>query len=217
MNGDPFSSPDPDPGDAFRPEDLFREAEEARHKQIWEKAIRAYQRALKEAPGDVRLRLGLGRAYEGKSRDNDAQAFLLLAMEQYRLALQTDPRSQEAHDALLAATAKTDGLEDLLKEYRARLAKNPADELCRAAIRKMETLLLLRVKPPETAAPQASRFTWFLMERLLPVTGLGLVLGSVLTRIKAGSPMAHTLEVAFLRSGAFFLALFLVYKLLLRR
>lgn len=122
MNPDIPTVPDnPFPEDIDESSQGFiRLAAESEKRGAWKEAIAAYQALLKKNPGNLRVRMSLGKAYEGISRIGEERAFLLLAMEQYRLALRLDPHLMEANEALLSTAYRADSLDELLSEYRLR-------------------------------------------------------------------------------------------------
>jgi tetratricopeptide (TPR) repeat protein len=222
VSDDPFPDASEVPAGVEAPPDvpvefILREGEEAARRQLWEAAVAAYKRALKqESRSDIRIKLG--RAYEGLSRDKDGQAFLLLAMEQYRQAVKTDPRNAEAYDALLAAGTKARKLDDLTAEHRAWLQKDPTNDVCRAAVKKMETILLMQVNPAaEEKAAGPNPLVKLLLDRILPFAGLGALLGGLALRFKGGSDLAHSGSISLIRTGIFFLVVYLSYKVFFRR
>ncbi|MGQ0644024.1 MAG: hypothetical protein ACT4O3_00835 [Elusimicrobiota bacterium] len=222
MSDNPFPDEPQAPPPERAPSDIpleyiLREGEEAARRQLWEVAVGAYQRALKQS-SRAEVRLKLGHAYEGLSRDKDGQAFLLLAMEQYRQAVKTEPRNAEAYDALLAAGTKARKLDDLTAEHRAWLQKDPANDVCRAAVKKMETILLMQVNPAaEEKSAGPNPLVKLLLDRVLPFAGLGALLGGLALRLKGGSDLAHSGSISLIRTGIFFLVVYLSYKVFFRR
>lgn len=194
----------------------FQKGDDARKRQVWEVAIESYQAALKIKPHDTRTRLGLGRSYEGKSRERDFHVFLTLAMEQYRQALRDDPGLIEAHEALLSSAARLHQLDEILEEYRVRLKKDPENGILKGCVKKIETMLLMDVRPSSEQTPQPHRLTRVVMDWGLPLLGFGCLLGLVICRLHAQAQWSANISIFLQRLGFFCFILYFVYKLIIR-
>lgn len=204
---DPMTPPPPSP----EPSPHAKDAQEALQKQVWEVAIDKFRQALREQPGVIEYHLGLGQAYEGKSRDPDGKPFLRLAMEEYRKAIRIDETCQPAHDALLAATTKAGLLEDVFEEYKFKLSKDPQSPLYKSHIKKIETLLIMKADSRGPGANTPSK--WIFLERLLVIGGLICLVASVIfLTIFRTSPWALRGGTALIKSGVFLLVLYLSFK-----
>jgi tetratricopeptide (TPR) repeat protein len=210
VNGDPFSEPGPSPAEEPSVEALTLQAEDALRRQVWETAIGAFKRALEKEPRSARLRLGLGRAYEGRGREKDGHPFLTLAVEQYRQAVQSEPGAAEAHEALIAASAKTGRLPEALAEYKRLLARAPGDERLKAGLRQIEVLTALGASQ-RSSAPRRRASRVFL-EWSLGLAAVGGFLLSVLFKVQP-HPTLHSLPAVCFRTGLFFAVLFFLHKL----
>jgi tetratricopeptide (TPR) repeat protein len=208
------ASPDPDLEDSTLSLYAFlRQGDAALEKKAWGEAVRIYELALQQRPEDLyslRLYYGLAQAYEGKSRD-EGEPFLLKAMDQYRKMIDLDPECTEAHDGLLAAATKTQQLQGLLDEYKARLAADPSSEIYRNSFRKIEALLLMQAKPREPIH-KPHRFTWMLLEVGLPLFSLLGFLGHIFFRVQKKFVAAEAIGSLLLRTSFFLLSVYLFYK-----
>jgi tetratricopeptide (TPR) repeat protein len=108
------------------------EAQAALRHGHYSQASRTLEDALKRFPGNVQLRLELGRAYVYQRRDSEA-------MEVFRAILQDEPSNREAR-LELARVLSYDGKYDPANQlFRELLATNPNDEA--AAIGLVRNLL----------------------------------------------------------------------------
>lgn len=194
----------------------LQQAEAARQKMVWEEAIRLYRLTLKSTPDNLRARRGLAQAYEAKGQEPGGKAFLQMAMEEYRRIAAIDPSSPEPHDALLAAAVRTGQLEELVGEYKVRVAKDPGNEALRVAFRKMQTLFFLQAEPRKAASLPRHKMTWWVLEGALPLVSLlSLVAGLILRTYGANFAFGPLLSKALLRSSWFGLLVYLIYKMFL--
>jgi hypothetical protein len=192
------------------PEDLIREGQDALSRQVWESAARCFKAALLRVPGDARAHLGLARSYQGQAGRDPASPFLRLAWDHCLSALRADPASPGTLDASLALGGRLGRLDDVLAELRTRLREDPSSETWRAAIRKVETLLALSVRPRESLRAPRSR-TQLVLRIALP--GLVLLsLGGALVLRRAGSEFAQSFSPLLFRGGIFLAAIYLAYR-----
>lgn len=103
-----------------------------RHRHYSE-AVRTLQEALKQFPGNSRLRIELGRAYVYQRRDTQA-------IDIFRAVLRDDPSNREAKLELARSLSYTGKYELSNPLFRELLAKDPNDEA--AAIGLVRNLLL---------------------------------------------------------------------------
>jgi tetratricopeptide (TPR) repeat protein len=193
-----------------------QEAQEALQKQIWERAIEKFRIASRDNPSNVDFYIGLGQAYEGKSRDQGGKPFLRLAMEEYRKAIRTDAACQAAHDALLAAATKANLLEDIIEEYKYKQSKDPQNTLYKTYIKKIETLLFLQAGAQLPANTGGSGFV--LIERMMVIAGLVCLAGSVVVyTVFRTSPWGLKGGAALIKIGVFLIVLYLGFKIVRRK
>lgn len=187
------------------------QAEDALRRRVWEAAIGAFKRALEREPRNFRLRLGLGRSYEGRGGEKDGQPFLPLSVDQYRQAVEIDPASAEAHEALIAAAAKAGRLEEALADYKRRIAREPHNDTFRTSLKKIQALTLLTAQKP--AAPRGKG----------RVVEIGLILAAVAAFLLAvgfefqSNPAFRALSAVCVRAGLFILAMAALHRLWMKR
>ncbi|HRY29179.1 MAG TPA: tetratricopeptide repeat protein [Elusimicrobiota bacterium] len=194
---------------------LLREAENYRQQKIWEAAIPSYQKALKLEPGHVRSHLGLGHVYAAKGQEAGSRGFLLLSAEHFRKALATDPNCREAHESLLAVTAKMGQWDELLQDYKARLVKDPENPSLKDAMKKIQAAFLLRTTP-SAAPPKPQGLLWTFFNVGLPLLGFVSFFLALIFRIQNIIPSWTTLYVGFLRMGTFFFVVYFLLRLFLK-
>ncbi len=197
-------------------EELFLQAEEARRRQVWEKAIRCYRFSLQKDPSRKDALRGLALSYEAKSLEPGYESYLSSAMEQYRKIIALDPACGPAHDGLLVAAAKSGLLDELMKEYKERIAAGGSVHAFRDAFRKMQTLLLLRAAPIKTAPPPVPPLLSLLFGLVAPGVGVLTLIGAVLVRLKGGAaPTALLIAYGLAKISFFSFLSFLGYKVFL--
>jgi hypothetical protein len=216
MPDEPQDVPPPD-GPVVPPEtadQLFAQAEDFRHRQVWEEAIRLYRFCLQKDPARLDAAFGLAQTYEGKAREPGYESYAQSAMAEYRRITILDPSSSRAHDALLAAGLKADSLDELLADYKSRLAKAGEQEVFRSVIRKIEALLLLKAAPVKVVAFRPPPFIAVLFGLLAPGVAVLSIIASLILRLKGGQEGTAPLIAAVLMkvSVASFIA-FVAYKL----
>jgi tetratricopeptide (TPR) repeat protein len=197
-------------------EALLATAERALKDRVWEAAIQSFQSVLKHHSDNAAAHFGVARAYEGKSRDDDSRPFLLLALEHYRSAARLNSSSQEAHDALLAASVAAGQTEELLTQYKTLAAREPGNPLHAATLKKIETLLLLRSETSRPPAP-ARPLVGFLFGIVAPFAGLFSIVAGFAVQWQQSFPVLRPLGPALLRTGALAFLAYFIYRLVARR
>jgi len=209
----------PEGGPPLPPESaevLFLQAEEARRHQVWETAIRHYRFALQKDPSRKDALHGLALSYEAKSLEPGYESYLSSAMEQYRKMIALDSACGMAHDGLLVAAAKMGLLNELMEEYRKRIASGGPVQAFREAFRKMQTLLLLQAAPVKKGGSPPPPIFSLLFGVVAPGVAILTLIGAILVRVKGGSAPTATLIAYGLAKISFFSFLsFLGYKVFL--
>jgi len=197
------------------PEALIAQADNDLERQVWEGAIQKYHAALKITPENPRIFVGVGKAYEGKYKDDNSEVFLTMAMEQYRKSIEKDPTDEKVHDALIAAGIKSGSVDQLHDEYQSYVKKFPEEKTYQKSLKTIQKLILmgLEKKPVD---PQAPPLTSFLLEKGLPLAGLFCFVGSLFLKMQTLFPISDRLIVVLLWSGGFILAVYILYKILFR-
>jgi tetratricopeptide (TPR) repeat protein len=216
---DPSSEGMPDQGPVAPPgtaEELFRQAEDFRHRQVWEEAIRFYRFSLQKDPSNPAAHKGLAASYEAKSREPGYESYLQSAMGEYRKIIAQNPTSNEAHDSLLAAAVRAGELDALMEEYKARIAKGGDVEAFRKAFGKMRSLFLVQTEQTKSKIEPPPAIVSFLFGSVAP--GISLIAGgaAMFVRLKGGANHnAALISLILLKIslGAFFS--FLAYKVFL--
>ncbi len=219
MNPDnPFSPHDPPSSnldEATLP--FFRRAADAAQRGVWDEAISAYQSILKLDSANPRVRMALGKAYEGKSRGGDEKAFLVLAMEQYRQALRLDPQFMDANEALLSTAYRSGSLDDLITEYRLRYKAEPDNVLFRDFVKKAETLLSLPKKTAQPSNTSVGHISNILINWFLPAASALSILSAVTFMFMAKTRFSALMITSSLRSAIFFAFIYVVCRILISR
>jgi hypothetical protein len=218
LTPDPLPPSPPEGGPPAPPgtgEELFFQAEGFRHRQVWEEAIRLYRFSLQKSPDKLETRFGLGLSYEGKSREPGYESYLQAAMAEYRKIIGMDPRWIRAHDALLAASAKADALDDMLSEYHGLIAAGKDVQAFKDTLKKVQALLLLKTAPAEKIVPPPPIMS-FLFGLAAPGIGILALLAAFIVRLKGGgegNPLLIFRILMKISMGGFFS--FLGYKVYL--
>ena len=118
-------------------EQSIGKAQEALRHRHYSQATRTLEDALKQFPGDARIRIELGRAYMYQRRDAQAA-------EIFRAVLRDDPSNREAKLELARVLSYERKYKASNQLFRDLLATNPSDEA--AAIGLVRNLLLQRKK-----------------------------------------------------------------------
>lgn len=108
----------------------------------WDEAVLWFRRSASAAPGEPRVRYGLGRALEGKGRTAEAEA-------EYRAALGLDPSHAGARTALGILLAGRGAYALAREELEAVLGNDPGSAL---AWNNLANLDLLEGRPVEAVA-----------------------------------------------------------------
>lgn len=150
--------------------------DELRKGGVWEPAIIEFKKAIHLMPKNPSLYLKLGQTYEGKGLQEREDAFIILAMEQYRKAITFNPTFQEAHDRLISLGAKLARLDELVAEYKSRLSREPESEILKTSLKKLQTLSLLAIPQVTGTEQKKGCLGRFFFDMYLPVTGIMLFL-----------------------------------------
>ncbi len=195
---------------------MFQAAEAARHRQVWEEAIRLYRFALQKSPSHMKAIHGLALSYEAKSREPGYGSYLESAMGEYRKMTALEPRLREAHDGLLAAAVRAGLLDELMEEYKSRISRGGDVLAFQECFRKMQALLLLRADPVKRDASPPPAAISFLFGLIAPGMGLICAGAALFLRVKGGGSQ-NALLISYglmkLAFGAF--TSFLGYKIFL--
>lgn len=199
----------------------LKQAEIARQRLAWDDAVKVYQIALRQAPDDRRLRLGLAQSYEAKAQQAGLKPMFLMALQEYWRLVGQDPTDPKLHDGLLAVAMKADRMEDTLAEYQVRQKDHPEVEAYKEAFKKLQALLLLRAEPVVAASQSPKGFAHTLMSRIVPFLFLGCLIGWLVVAMKMGpggaaNPNLKATAAVLSKSSFFLIAIYLGYQVFLR-
>jgi tetratricopeptide (TPR) repeat protein len=200
------------------PVDVFlKQADIARQRQGWDDAIKIYQLALKQAPSDVRLHLGLAQSYQSKGDQAVSPPHYLMALQAYWRVLTLDPAHAKANDGILAAAQRAGQLQEVMEEFQARAARHPEIAAYKETFKKIQTILLMSVTQAQVGATAPAGFIHMLMARVAPLASVLLIIGSVVlrgyARYKGGAPTLEALGSIALKTGFFALFVAVGYRL----
>lgn len=216
MDVDEPAAPQPEDGPPLPPggEDAwFASAEDYRHRQVWEEAIRHYRFVLLKSPRRAEALFGLALSYEAKAREPGYESYLSAAAGEYRKIIGIDPAIGKAHDGLLAVSAKLGQLDGLMEEYKARIARGGEITPFKDAFRKIQAMLIMQASPARKPPPPVPGFISILFGWVTPGVGFLAAAAAVFVRLK-GSPDTSPIVAAGLgKLSLMSFMLFLGYKL----
>lgn len=194
-------------------EELYAQAETARHKQVWEEAIRLYRFALQKSPNHKESIQGLALAYQEKSREPGYESYFQSAVGEYRKLVLLDPLDPKAHDALLAAVLKADTLDALLDDYKRLAAQSSQPQIFKDGIRKIQTLLLLRTSNVKKGPPPLPGFVNLIFSLIAPGVAVVALIAGVIVRLKGQTDTSTLFTLALFKTSFAAFFSFIGYKI----
>lgn|GEM_PF-3528165 len=198
---------------------FLRQADIARQKHLWDDAVRIYQVALLQIPDERRFHHGLAQVYGAKADHTGLTMFHQKAMDEYWRLIHSDPSDEKAHDALLAATVRSNLLGEVMEEYRSRMKQFPDVVAYANTFKKIQTLYFLKTSPVAQVETTGFGRLHKILTRGVPLVAFAFIIVWVVLTVKIGprrdiaNPKLLVASVTSLRIGLFLLAGSLTYQI----
>lgn len=167
-------------------------------------AVSEYQKALRIEPDNPEALLKLGQVYELKGDREKEVAFHLLAQNAYEKAIAKEQDNAETHNSIISVGVKLGRIDELVKQYKEKLKKNPGNSIISDSVRKLATISLISIPPKTSVGKEKGGCSKIFLDYIFPFLGIiPLLLGTMLPKLKGLQTF-----------GIFVVVTYLLYKLL---
>ncbi|MDD5688035.1 MAG: tetratricopeptide repeat protein [Elusimicrobia bacterium] len=167
-------------------------------------AISEYQKALKIEPENTEVLLKLGQIYEIKGDREKETAFYILAQNTYQKVLTKEPNNPEAHNSIISLGIKQSRIDELVKQYKEKLKKDPDNQILLDSVKRLTTISLVSIPPNVKGGSEKKGCAKIFLDYIFPFVGIiPLLLGTMIPKLK----MLQSL-------GILILIIYLIYKFL---
>lgn len=164
-----------------------------------ELAISEYQKALKIDAANFQALLKLGQVYEIKGSKESEQAFFVLSQNVYEKAAQLEPNNPEIHNSIISLSVKQGRVDELVKIYKEKLAKNPNNTVLMEAVRKLATISMVSIPPTVKGGVEKGGCAKIFLDYIFPFSGIiPLLLGTMIPSLKILQSLGIIIVVAYL-------------------
>ena len=164
-----------------------------------ELAISEYQKALKIDAANPQALLKLGLVYEIKGDTESEQAFFVLSRNVYEKAAQFEPNNPEIHNSIISLAVKQGRIDELVKLYKEKLAKNPNNTVLMEAVRKLATISMVSIPPTVKGGTEKGGCAKIFLDYVFPFGGIiPLLLGTMVPSLRILQPLGIIILVAYL-------------------
>ncbi len=162
-------------------------------------AISEYQKALKIDAANPQALLKLGQIYEIKGDKEKEVAFYLLSQSAYEKAVIKEPDNPEIHNSIISLAVKQGRIDELVKIYKEKLAKNPNNTVLMEAVRKLATISMVSIPPTVKGGMEKGGCAKIFLDYIFPFAGIiPLLLGTMVPSLKILQPLGIIIVIAYL-------------------
>ncbi len=162
-------------------------------------AISEYQKALKIDAANLQALLKLGLVYEIKGDIEKEHAFFILARHSYEKAAKLEPNNLEIHNSIISLGVKQGRIDELVKLYKEKLAKNPNNTVLMEAVRKLATISMVSIPPTVKGGTEKGGCAKIFLDYIFPFAGIiPLLLGTMIPFLRILQALGIIIIVAYL-------------------
>lgn len=177
----------------------IKQGDAYKHSGSIDRAVSEYQKALKIDAGNPQALLKLGQVYEIKGETEKENAFFLLAQNAYEKAAAKEPNNYEIHNSIISLGVKQGRIDELVKQYKEKLAIKPDDTVLMEVVRKLATISLVSIPPQVNSKNDNGGCAKIFLDYVFPFGGIiPLLLGTMVPALKVLQPLGIIILIAYL-------------------
>ncbi|MBN2406706.1 MAG: tetratricopeptide repeat protein [Elusimicrobia bacterium] len=164
-------------------------------------ALKILRAAAGKDPDNAEIRLLMARTYLKLGETEDSRACYLLAEEELRRNIKSDPLNLRYHDLLIETKRRLGSLHELSAEYRRKLEKEK-NGIYENLLKKISAISILSIPAREKSARRRGRFSTAVKYIIMPsVAATGFV--GLMMKVRALWMPVFTVLAAYFAVGSY--------------